>query len=127
MAWCRRARPRVSTHIAGTTHKAGAAWPGGAAGPEDDADAEDDEAGPSGEATGGSEEGLEEAEPVDKETGGDEAGPVVTAGASGMSGDRPAATRARATSTPEATLAYHSAVRVFLKSGPKARHSGSLM
>ncbi len=85
---------------------AGAAGPGGAAEPEDD-DAEDDEEGPGGGATGAEDEELE-----------------GTSGAPGMSGDRPAATRARAVSMPASTLAFHSAVSVFLKAGLKARHSG---
>ena len=96
-----RARLKVSTHIAGTTHKAGAT-----AGPEDDDDAEDDEAGPTGGAKGGEEE-LEEAPPCCMTAGSDEAGPIGTTGASGMPAGKPAATRARATSTSAATLAFH--------------------
>ena len=90
--------------MAGTTHMAGGAGPGGAAEPEDD-DAEDDEEGPGGGARGAEDEELEEA-----------------SGAPGMFADKPAATRARAESTPASMLAFHSAVNVFLKDGLKARH-----
>ncbi len=94
--------------MAGTTHKAGAAGPWAAAGPDDDA--EDEEAEPAGDTAGEEDDELEDPE-----------------GAPGMSGDKPAAMRALAASTPEATLAFHSAVSTVLNLLLKALHSGSLM
>ena len=75
---CVRARPKEATHIAGTTHKAGAAEPWVATGPDDD-DAE-----------------AEEAEPEDSTAGEEDDEPEGPEGASGMLGDKPAATRALA-------------------------------
>ena len=105
--------------MAGTTHIAGAAGP-------DDDDAEDEEAEPEDCTAGGGAED-DEAEPEGNTAGGGDDELEDPEGAPGISGGNPAAMRARAASTPEATLAFHSAVRIFLKSRPKALHSRSLM
>ncbi len=69
---------------------------------EEDDDEEDDDEAPTGEAAGREVDELEDPRPEGEAAGGGAAALDEAPGASGISGDRPASTRARAEATPAA-------------------------